>query len=93
MPDWNEQHWIDFAESGNQQRLRTRDGKLWQGWIMELNDGALLISVGEGERGQGQWLALDQIDRESLAFFDPRGAGWTAFRFDPDSYPDIDHIG
>jgi hypothetical protein len=73
------EQWIEFAESGNQQRLRTTRGQHWQGWVMELNEDALLISIGSGERGEERWLPLADIAVDSLAFFDPQTQDWRPF--------------
>ncbi|MEC7118636.1 MAG: hypothetical protein VXW65_01880 [Pseudomonadota bacterium] len=72
--------WVLFAESGNQQRIQTRDGQAYQGWIMEITDDQLLISTGDGERGIEQWLAFDQIDLQQLHFFDSHTRQWTVFQ-------------
>lgn len=36
---------VEFAESGNQQKI-ILNGNSYQGWIMEISDDALLISTG-----------------------------------------------
>jgi hypothetical protein len=36
---------VEFAESGNQQKI-ILNGNSYQGWIMEITDDALLISTG-----------------------------------------------
>ncbi|PTQ89902.1 hypothetical protein [Agitococcus lubricus] len=71
---------IQFAESGNQQRLSSKDGRLLQGWIMEITDDALLISLGEGERGQDIWLSFNDIDPLSLAYWHSQSQQWQTFR-------------
>ena len=45
---------VEFAESGNQQRI-VLNGVSHQGWIMEISDEALMISTGFAEKS-GQWL-------------------------------------
>jgi hypothetical protein len=37
---------VDFAEIGNQHRIQLKDGKVLQGWIMEIREEDLLISTG-----------------------------------------------
>jgi hypothetical protein len=70
---------VTFAESGNQQRLKTKDGRVLQGWIMEVTDDALLISTGAGEKGQDVWLRLLDIEPSSLAYFHSHSQQWVAF--------------
>jgi len=76
----NTEQWIAFAESGNQQRLRSQAGQTLQGWIMEITDDQLLISTGDGERGIETWLDLADIVPESLQFFDTTARQWQAFQ-------------
>jgi len=70
---------VQFAASGNQQRLKSKDGRLLQGWIMEITDDALLISTGAGEKGQDVWLKLVDIDLTSLAYWHSQSQQWQAF--------------
>ncbi len=70
---------VQFAESGNQQRLKTRDNRLLQGWIMEITDDALLISTGAGEQGKDVWLKLSEIDLNSLTYWDSKSQQWLMF--------------
>lgn len=70
---------VQFAESGNQQRLQTKDGRVLQGWIMEITDDALLMSTGSGEKGQDVWLKLVDIEPTSLAYFHSHSQQWQAF--------------
>lgn len=75
----NTEQWIAFAESGNQQRVRTQAGQSLQGWIIEITDDQLLISTGDGERGIETWLNLTDIVLDSLQFFDTSARQWQAF--------------
>lgn len=70
---------VQFAESGNQQRLQTKDGRVLQGWIMEITNDALLMSIGTGEKGQDVWLKLVDIEPTSLAYFHGHSQQWQAF--------------
>lgn len=72
--------WIHFAESGNQQRIRDLEGQLYQGWIMEISDEALLISTGDGERGVDHWLSFHNIDQTALWYFDSQQREWTQYQ-------------
>lgn len=78
----NTEQWIAFAESGNQQRLRSQAGQTLQGWIMEITDDQLLISTGDGERGIETWLNLTDIALDSLQFFDTKTRQWHRFSAD-----------
>lgn len=73
------QQWIRFAESGNQQRLTLRDGRVLRGWIVEIDDGSLVLSTGEGERGHDVTLAWQDIDPAGLAYWDARLQQWQVF--------------
>ena len=70
---------VQFAESGNQQRLQMLDKRLLQGWIMEITDDALLMSTGAGEQGKDVWLKLSEIDLNSLTYWDSKSQQWLAF--------------
>ncbi len=70
---------VQFAESGNQQRLKSKDGRVLQGWIMEITDDALLMSTGSGEKGQDVWLKLVDIEPTSLAYFHSHSQQWRPF--------------
>lgn len=75
----NTEQWIAFAEAGNQQRLSTQSGQIFQGWIMEITDDQLLISTGDGERGTETWLNLADIALDGLQFFDTQSRQWQSF--------------
>lgn len=68
-----------FAEQGNQQRFRTASGARLQGWIMEVGEDRLVISIGAGEKGEDVSLSLDEIVPDSLEFWDTRSQSWTRF--------------
>lgn len=68
-----------FAEQGNQQRLRTVSGARLQGWIMEVGEDRVVISVGAGEKGEDVSLLLGDIMAESLEYWDTRAQAWTRF--------------
>ena len=70
---------VQFAELGNQQRLSAQDGRLLQGWIMEVTEDSLLISTGAGEKGSDVWLKLTDINLSSLAYWDSKTQQWLAF--------------
>ena len=70
---------VQFAQSGNQQRLSAQDGRLLQGWIMEVTEDSLLISTGAGEKGRDVWLKLADINLSSLAYWGSKTQQWLAF--------------
>ena len=71
---------IDFAEAGNQQRISLTNGQVLQGWIMEINEHALLISTGFNENsGQDHWVEFNQIDLTQLAYWDTQQQEWQAW--------------
>ena len=73
------EQFVAFAEAGNQQKLATNDGRVWQGWIMEITDTALLMSAGEGEKGKDSWLNLQDINPNSLSYWDSKSQHWCTF--------------
>lgn len=71
---------VEFAESGNQQRIQLKNGQVLQGWIMEISENALQISTGFAEKsGQDSWIAFDDIDLTQLFFWDSLQSGWQQF--------------
>ena len=67
---------VKFAESGNQQKIII-NGTSYQGWIMEINEEALLMSTGFNEKsGQDNWINFDEIDISRLEFWDIREQHW-----------------
>jgi hypothetical protein len=71
---------VDFAECGNQQRILLKDGKVLQGWIMEIRENDLLISTGFSEKqGKDDWILFDQIDLDRLEYWDIKQQLWLKF--------------
>ena len=70
---------IRFAESGNQQRVSLTDGRVLQGWIMEIDEDCVVISIGAGEHGQDVTVMLSEIRPEALQYWDARQQVWVAF--------------
>lgn len=72
---------IDFAESGNQQKISLANGQVYQGWIMEINEEALLISTGFSDKvGKDFWLQFDQLQDAQLQFWDSITQAWQIFK-------------
>lgn len=75
------EHLIAFAEQGNLHRVGIHHGMLYEGWIMEITDSALLISVGFSEKaGQDTWLTLNDIDLSTLSYWDTSTQQWTPYQ-------------
>jgi hypothetical protein len=71
---------VDFAEQGNQHRIQLKDGKVLQGWIMEIREDDLLISIGFSEKqGKDDWILFDTIDLEQLEYWGTKEQAWLKF--------------
>ncbi|WP_343597800.1 hypothetical protein [Acinetobacter sp.] len=71
---------IQFAESGNQQRILL-NGQLYQGWIMEIGEDALLISTGYNDKhGKDVWLSFHDLSQAELSFWDTKQDQWLQFK-------------
>lgn len=84
MPDHLVKRLITFAESGNQHKIccQTLSGKPieYQGWIMEISDNALLISIGSGDKnGKDIWILFEQLKNAQLFYWDPKSNEWQEF--------------
>jgi len=71
---------VDFAELGNQHRIPLKDGRVLQGWIMEIREDDLLISTGFSEKqGKDDWIKFDTIDLDQLEYWDTKQQVWLKF--------------
>jgi hypothetical protein len=71
---------VEFAESGNQQRI-VLNGQIYQGWIMEITEEALLISTGYADKsGKDAWLQFSDLEQAELSYWDNQHDQWTAFK-------------
>ena len=71
---------IEFAESGNQQKI-VLAGQSYQGWIMEISDTALQISTGFAEKtGKDVWIDFNDLTSAQLWFWDNKQDQWVEFR-------------
>lgn len=74
------QRLIDFAEAGNQQKIILVNGQVLQGWIMEINEEALLISTGFGDKtGKDIWIKLGDLTQAQLSYWDNHNDIWQPF--------------
>ena len=74
------QRLVEFAESGNQQKIQLH-GHTHQGWIMEISDQALLISTGYADKaGKDVWIQFSDLPQAELSYWDNKADQWTAFQ-------------
>ncbi|MFW1754363.1 hypothetical protein GFH30_12965 [Acinetobacter wanghuae] len=70
---------VEFAESGNQQKI-ILNGQTYQGWIMEITEDALLISTGYADKsGTDSWIQFADISQANLSYWDTQQDQWTTF--------------
>lgn len=70
---------VEFAESGNQQKI-VLNGQTHQGWIMEITDEALLISTGYSDKvGKDNWISFPDLQQAKLSFWDNTNDQWVDF--------------
>lgn len=73
------QRLVDFAESGNQQKIEL-NGQTYQGWVMEINEQALMISTGYGDKnGKDQWIDFADLGEANLSYWDNQQDQWAIF--------------
>ena len=71
---------VEFAESGNQQKI-VLAGKSHQGWVMEITEEALLISTGFAEKmGEDKWIQFSQLPQAELYYWDNQHDQWAEFK-------------
>lgn len=71
---------IDFAESGNQQKITLANGEQLQGWVMEITEDALLISTGFNDKvGKDYWIHLSDLSQAQLSYWDSQNQSWQNF--------------
>lgn len=71
---------VEFAESGNQQKI-SLNGQSYQGWIMEITEEALLISTGYADKsGKDVWIQFTDLDQATLSFWDNKNDQWAEFK-------------
>ncbi|HAK13915.1 MAG TPA: hypothetical protein DCM33_06185 [Acinetobacter radioresistens] len=73
------QRLVEFAESGNQQKI-VLAGQSYQGWIMEITVDALMISTGFNDKnGEDCWLKFDDLAIAELYFWNNLTSEWIRF--------------
>ena len=71
---------VEFAESGNQQKI-VLNGQSYQGWVMEITEEALLISTGYADKtGKDMWIQFTDLDQAELSYWDNQQDQWTVFK-------------
>lgn len=76
---------VQFAESGNQQRVQLKNGQVIQGWVMEITEHSLQISSGysDSKSSAEPWITFDQLDLEQLYYWDTKQDQWLNFAIQP----------
>ena len=70
---------VEFAESGNQQKI-VLAGQSHQGWVMEITDEAMLLSTGYSEKnGKDVWISFEELQQAELFCWDNKNQQWTRF--------------
>ncbi|ANF82916.1 hypothetical protein A3K93_12415 [Acinetobacter sp. NCu2D-2] len=71
---------VEFAESGNQQKI-VLNGQSYQGWIMEITEEALLISTGYADKsGKDSWISFADLEHAALSYWDTQTDQWLDFK-------------
>ena len=71
---------VEFAESGNQQKI-VLNGQSYQGWVMEITEDALLISTGYTDKsGKDMWIQFSDLNQAELSYWDNQQDQWTVFK-------------
>ncbi len=71
---------VEFAESGNQQKIIWA-GQVHQGWVMEITEDALQISTGFAEKtGQDFWISFQDLQQAELSYWDNQNSQWVEFK-------------
>ena len=70
---------VEFAESGNQQKIVVA-GQSYQGWVMEITEDALLISTGFADKsGKDFWISFNDLEEAALSYWDNKADQWVDF--------------
>lgn len=71
---------VEFAESGNQQKI-VLQGQTYQGWVMEITEEALLISTGYADKsGKDAWIQFNDLQQAELSYWDNQQDQWAPFK-------------
>lgn len=71
---------VEFAESGNQQKI-VMAGQSRQGWVMEITEDALLMSTGFSDKvGKDDWISFTDIQQAELFYWDNKADQWAEFK-------------
>ena len=80
MSDALIQRLVDFAESGNQQKIILA-GQSSQGWVMEIDESGLVLSTGFSDKnGVDVRFSLEQIQQAELYYWDSQRDAWQHFQ-------------
>ena len=71
---------VEFAESGNQQKI-VLNGQTHQVWVMEIGEDSLLISTGFADKaGKDFWIEFTDLAQAELSYWDTKTDQWTIFQ-------------
>lgn len=71
---------VEFAESGNQQKIVIAN-QTHQGWVMEITEDALLISTGYSDKvGKDNWISFADLQQAELFYWDNKTDQWAEFK-------------
>ncbi|WP_151806095.1 hypothetical protein [Acinetobacter bereziniae] len=71
---------VEFAESGNQQKIVLK-GQIHQGWIMEITNESLMISTGFADKaGKDIWINFTDLETAQLSYWDNKQDQWVEFK-------------
>lgn len=71
---------VEFAESGNQQKIVLK-GQSHQGWIMEITNESLMISTGFADKaGKDIWINFTDLETAQLSYWDNKQDQWVEFK-------------
>jgi hypothetical protein len=71
---------VEFAESGNQQKIVLK-GQSHQGWIMEITNESLMISTGFADKaGKDIWINFTYLETAQLSYWDNKEDQWVEFK-------------
>ena len=71
---------VEFAESGNQQKIVLK-WQSHQGWIMEITNESLMISTGFADKaGKDIWINFTDLETAQLSYWDNKQDQWVEFK-------------
>ncbi len=65
---------VEFAESGNQQKI-VLNGQSYQGWVMEITEDGYT-----DKSGKDMWIQFSDLDQAELSYWDNQQDQWAVFK-------------